>query len=300
MRMPRLSDAIHRLRRRSLRQEQGFTVVELAAAMAILLIALTALARTATVAFSDVSNARQRQTGNQLANQLLEEVRGLPFDTVKKGLSSSDLAGDSSIVACSGGVYRYVSCAGERIVHTPGLANSSPLVPHRATVGPPQFPSTYSYRTYVTEATGVPSQGAYRVTVIVDWEGAARTGLRSDLEVQTLVYSPQGCVDTASHPFGAPCQPYYYGAGTTGGGSFIVSGPFGDGGGADYDEVSGSFMAGSADAQSEQISLVQGNVTLPEISQIVDGVQTTVSSAGTFSSADSDPGTPSATYDSQT
>jgi hypothetical protein len=300
MRMPRLNHVIVALRRRSLREEGGFTVTELAAAFAILLLALTALARTATVAFSDVSNARQRQSGNQLANQLLEEVRGLPFDTVKKGLSSSDLSGDSNILSCAGGIYRYRSCTGEPIVHTPGLANTSPLVPHRGSFGPPDYPSTYAYRTYVTQAAGAPSSGAYRVTVIVDWSGAARPGATSQIELQTLVYSPQGCVDTASHPFGAPCQPYYYGTGTAGGGSFLVSGPFGDDvGGADYESLSGSLVAESADAQVEQVSLIQGNVTLPEISQIVDGVQTTVSSAGAFSSADSDPATPSGAYDSQ-
>src|SRR5919109_1135236 len=231
---------------RGRREEEGFSLVELMVALGVLLIALLALARTATVAFTDVAAARQRQTGAQLANRLLEEIRGLPYTTVKSGLSDSDLTADSRVISCSGVLY-YRACpptaGAEKIVHSPMLPATKPLVPHTGSVGPPAFPSTYSWRVYVTEAAGAPSKGAYRVTVRVSWEANVRRGLRNFVEAQTLIYSPKGCVDPATHPFSAPCQPYYYGNGSAGGGTLQTTGTVS---GVAFDSIGGSSAGTSA------------------------------------------------------
>src|SRR5437773_8531899 len=83
-----------------LRSEDGFTLIELVIAATIILTAVLALAYTATIGFSGIALARQRDGANGVANQMMEQIRGLPFDTVRKGLSSSDIAGDSNIVTC--------------------------------------------------------------------------------------------------------------------------------------------------------------------------------------------------------
>ncbi|MGH2710127.1 MAG: type IV pilus modification PilV family protein [Actinomycetota bacterium] len=286
-----INQLIATLRRRTARQE-GFSLIEVTMAIGVLFIALLALARTATVAFSDVSFGRQRQVGNQLANQLLEEVRALPYDTIKNGLSSTDLTGDSNIVNCSG-TYRYVSCTGEKIIHSPGLTSVSPLVPHTGTFGPPDYTNTYAWRTYVTEATGVPSKGAYRVMVVVDWNPTSRGGARTEVNLQTLVFSPQGCIDTATHPFGAPCQAYFYGTGSVGGGTYQVSGQFFT---EPYDAMNASLVGQSSDIQAEQISRVEGDTKLLSVSKTVSGTET-LSSSSTATAADTDPASGATTYE---
>ncbi len=293
-RLEPLSTAIARLRARLAQEERGFSLVEVLVALFVLFIALVALARTATVAFSDIGLTRQRQTANQIANGLVEEVRGLPYDAVKLGLSTDHLAGDPGIVSCSGTYYLGAcppAATAEKIVHTPGLPEMRPLVPHRGSVGPPDFPSTFSWSVYITEAAGT-----YRVTAIVSWSQAHRSGLRNSVDVETLIYSPDGCVDTATHPFAAPCQPYFYGNGVAGGGAFGVSGTVA---GVDFDSMSATLLQASANMQVEQVSRVDGSVSLPAAASVVNGVQNSTGSS-TSSTADNDPSTAAGIHARQT
>src|SRR5438270_8168870 len=118
-----------RLRRalRSRPGEDGFTMVELMAAMGVMLVALVAMLWTTLAGFRGVATARRRQTANSLANQTVEQVRALPFDTVKKGLSDSDstVATDSAITSWT---YK-----GESVPHASNPP-TTPLNPHRQSV----------------------------------------------------------------------------------------------------------------------------------------------------------------------
>jgi hypothetical protein len=50
------------------------------------------------------------------------------------------------------------------------------------------------------------------VVVEVAWEGGAIGAKDNNLvRVQSDVWSPEGCVSTTTHPFAAPCQPFFYG-----------------------------------------------------------------------------------------
>jgi type II secretory pathway pseudopilin PulG len=291
-----LASVLNRALSRTAREEGGFSLIEVVVAMGILFVALLALARTATVAFTDIGASRQRQTGNQLANQILEEIRGLPYEAVQKGLADDDFGGDPRIVDC-GDEYRFESCTGEVIVHDPGLPldpPTPPLVPHRASVGPPQYPTTFDWAVYVTEAANAPSAGGYRVSVFVTWEGNQRA-TATTVEAQTLIYAPQGCVSTETHPFGAPCQPYYYGNGSVEPGVIETTG-FVEG--VTYDSLSMTLLGESADLQVEQTTRVGGSVTLPTLTQVIAGVET-VSGTSEGSVADDDPSTEAGAYDSQ-
>jgi type II secretory pathway pseudopilin PulG len=283
-------------------REEGLSLIELMVAISILFIALLALARTATVAFTDVAVARQRQTGSQLANRLLEEVRGLPYETVLNGLDDADLAGDPNIVNCGGTNWYYLACPPapdvEEIVHNPGLADegtSVPLVPHQGEVGPPDFPSTFEWAVYVTEAADAPEAGALRVTVRVTWTANQRGGLRNFAEARTLVYSPEGCVDSATHPFSAPCQPYFYGNGSLGSGGIRTTGTLD---GVSFDAVDVDLATQSSDAQMEQITHVEGSLNLPRAAVVVDGVETATDPTSLSSAADDDPSTSASEYSS--
>src|SRR5438128_1451481 len=143
--MGSLTNAFLRRLRSRMRSEGGFTLIELMVAVGIMLVALLALAYTATIGFSDIALARQRQVASGLANQTIEQMRALPFDVVKKGLGNTDLSSgsDPNITAC-GVNYCY---GGEQI---PRGANPNvvPLVPHTQTIV--VGPTTYTVKAYVT------------------------------------------------------------------------------------------------------------------------------------------------------
>lgn len=293
-----LNSHIGRLLARARRDEAGFTLIEFMVALGILFVALLSLARTATVALSDVGLARQRQTANQLANQLLEEVRGLPYEALEKGLSDTDLAGDANILFCSGD-YHFRVCppdaTAEKIVHDTGIPNVSPLVPHRGSVGPPQYPATFNWSVYVTEAVGQPLEGAYRVTAIVSWNLTVRQGVRNFVEAQTLVYAPEGCVDTSTHPFGAPCQPYHFVTAGAGGGGLSSQGTVE---GLSFDSFGFDHLREAADIQVEQITRVSGSLNLPSANRTVAGARS-ITGSSAVSIADTDPSSPAGSYATQ-
>ena len=78
-------------------QESGFTMIEAAAAVGILAVALFGTAYTATIAFRDTANARQKQDAVAVANQASEQIQALAFTNLEAGMLTSDLTGDSAI-----------------------------------------------------------------------------------------------------------------------------------------------------------------------------------------------------------
>jgi hypothetical protein len=216
-------------------------------------------------------------------------------------MSPTDLSGDANIVTCSGVRYFRTTCpapaTAERIVTTgtTALPTATPLVPHRGTTGPPDYPTTYSWGVYVTEAKDVPTKGAYRLTAIVNWSAGSRAGAKRSVEAQTLIYSPEGCADTSTHPFAAPCQPFLSGTATVGGGGWDTTGAVS---GITFG-VGGSLLSQSADLRVEQVGRVEGNVTLPEVSTTVSSTETVVGD-GAASASDNDPSTSTGEYERQT
>ncbi len=95
----------HMLQRRlhaALDGERGFTILETVIAMTVVFASLTALAYTATIGFRYVAIGRDRIQATGVANQIMEEIRGLAYTKITAGMSSTDLTGDSRIVTCSG------------------------------------------------------------------------------------------------------------------------------------------------------------------------------------------------------
>jgi type II secretory pathway pseudopilin PulG len=273
-----------------LSSEGGFTLIEVMAATGILLIALMALAYTATVGFSDVALSRQRQGANSLANQAMEQVRALPFDTVRRGLANNDLGGDSNVSQCGSPA---VACyGGERLV----LADNPPvvpLVPHRRAiiVGP----TTYTVSTYVTYYQNNVTSDTYRVTVLATWPNPARTGVSSRVETMSIFYSGSGCTSTATHPFAGPCQPFLYGNALVEAGHADITGTV-SGLGLEYANL--WLPSTSSNMQIEQISAIQGASQVSGLTLKVTGLdEQTVGRQRTTSRADNDPSQPGNIYE---
>src|SRR6266540_913396 len=225
--------------------EAGFTLVEVTVAITVIFASLVALAYTATIGFSYEDLARQKQTATGIANQMMEQVRGLAWDKITTAHVGADLGATRSdltvtnpdsgylVTGCSGdsaGVYRLFSCAagsqigsGEKVVASAlsCAAGSpdcvSPLVRHAGEIT--QNNIVYTWRVYDSNncptgtTTGCTAATPYRVTVVVTWTGG-KPSPNKIVQVQSLFWSPSGCRSTATHPFAAPCQPFFFGAST--------------------------------------------------------------------------------------
>ncbi len=303
--------------RARLHGERGFTLVETVIAIVLIFGSLTALAYTATIGFGYGNLAKQKQVATGIANQLMEEIRGLAYDTVAKGLLTSNVPnGDANIVACgTPTVYRYLSCSagstpgsGEKIVSSTSTTNPTvPLVPHQGTITGNGVP--FSWSTYVTNdcavvdaSNGCPALNPYRVTVLVTWTGG-RAAPNKLVSVQSLLFSPGGCRSTATHPFAAPCQPFFFGEATVPQSQITIT-AVSPTGLPNTTFVSGDLLMGTleANAQQEQLSQVEGGYA-PVGVQLTDGTstQTAGGASETTTAADSDPGSSSvSTYATST
>lgn len=209
--MQRFTGALRRFRDRRGDPDGGFTIIELMVALLVVFVAMVALAYALTVSLTDIAYASQRQSATGLANRAIEQVRALPYATVATGLNANDVANHASSdpnISKSNGNYYF---GGEQIVTSSSSAAVAPLDPYIQ--GPTQIgpnSSTYTVHVYVTYYQGSTSSGVFRVTAVVDWTNPQRRGPNPEVQAQTVVFAPNGCVSRQTHPFGAPCQPFFY------------------------------------------------------------------------------------------
>jgi type II secretory pathway pseudopilin PulG len=282
-----------RLRVRLHSDERGFSLIETLIAITVIFGSLTALAYTATAGFGYVGFARDRQGATSVANQIMEETRGLAYVKITQGLLTSDLdpVTDSNVKLCSG-TYRFKSCStGEKIVNQAGLSNVTPLVPHTGTISS-GYPTTYTWKTYVTNDD--PSNNPYRVTVIVSWSSGHVNGVTKSITTQSLFYSPSGCVSSSTHPFAAPCQPFFYSQARAAAPTVTFSGSIS---GLTFSGATLDGTTAEADGQQEQVNQTQATVSQSDTS-LTDGggTQSGGGTTSTAAAADVDPGSTTGTY----
>jgi len=245
-----------RIRARLHGDERGFSLLETVIAITVIFGSLTALAYSATAGFGYQGLSRERQAATGIADKLMEEVRGLAYAKIQAGLAASELATDPDVVKnCPGDpvsptTYRVGSCAGERIVAN-GQPNTPPLVPHRGSIS--GYPTTYSWNVYVTNED--PSTDPYKVTITVGWTSGAVNGVTRSITTESLFHSPSGCVSSQTHPYAAPCQPFFYGQAQVPRGAVTVSGTAG---GLSGFEAHLYLSGAESNAQQEQFGAAQG------------------------------------------
>jgi type II secretory pathway pseudopilin PulG len=263
---------IRRIRAR-LEGERGFTILETVIALMVVFASLTALAYTASVGFRYVGYGRDRIQATGIANRIMEDIRGLAYTKITSGISSTELAGDSRIVSCSG-VYRFESCSGEKIVSSTFAAGYSAawLKPHTGSMTVGNLDVTYG--TYVTNNS--PTTTPYRVTVIIQWSnGAVPNAPNNSVRLQSLFWSPSGCVNPNTHPFAAPCQPFFYGQAEVPQARLDVTGNIHDFA-VDFDSFTLTRPGISASTQEEQTKQLNVTTTLSGL-QFVDSSGITAS-----------------------
>ena len=295
--------------------ERGFSLLETVIAITVIFGALLTLSYAATIGFQYESLARQKQTATGIADQIMEQTRGLAWDRITAGHLSSDLTADPNLVtSCAGdaaGVYRLLSCtaqtgrpgSGERVVAGASSCASStpdcvyPLVRHTGQIT--QNNIAYTWRTYDTNncptltTGGCAATTPYRVTVIVTWTGG-RVAPNKIVQVQSLFWSPTGCRSTSTHPFAAPCQPFFLGVSSVAQGNINVTGTVA---GTTFESGDLSTSGVQSSVQQEQLSQAEGSFSQSGV-RLVDslGAATAAGAVAASSAADTDPGTGASTW----
>lgn len=282
------------------KEDHGFSLMETVVALGVLFIALLALARTAAVGFTDIALSRQRTQANQIANKVLEQVRGLSYERVGEGLDTDDLTGDPNIITtCPDGAY-YRVCPGtnpeaEKLVHSADPSPDAPLVPHRTTFGAADgYTNNYTASVYVTHAKAVPQTGAYRVTVAVTWTPAARPGLSSAVTSQSLLYTPEGTTDATT---GGGTAPFFYGTGSIGRAPVTITPMAGVTGGTgltglpSWDSITEDLYGLEASLQEQTLARAESKAVMTGARKVVAGVETASGGDAAEAVADNDPAT---------
>jgi type II secretory pathway pseudopilin PulG len=303
---PGESPLIGRIVRRLCREERGFSLLETIVALLLLFALLAALESAAVAGFRYVGFARERQAATAIANQIMEETRGLAYAKVKAGVQTSTLATDpNAVTGCANdplNTYRFKTCSGEVIISTatncPGTSTDClvPLVPNSGTCGSRCRSASSSYpsptwRTYVTN-DNVSDRTGWSCSA--SWTKSVSTQRRrSD---QSFLVADQ-CVSRA-RIFAAPCSPFFYGQATASKGTVTVAGSL----------ASTTFSLGTLDLgkgesllQQEQVSQVQGTVADTGTS-ITDGAGTRSGGSTTAqtNAVDADPASAAPQYQATT
>jgi type II secretory pathway pseudopilin PulG len=282
---------IRRIRAR-LDGERGFTILETVIALMVVFASMTALAYTASVGFRYVGYGRDRIQATGIANRIMEDIRGLAYTKITSGISSTELAGDSRIASCAG-VYRFESCTGEKIVSSTFAAGYTAawLKPHTGSMTVGNLDVTYG--AYVTNDS--PTTTPYRVTVIIQWSnGAIPNAPSNSVRLQSLFWSPSGCVNPNTHPFAAPCQPFFYAQVEAPQARLDVTGNIHDFA-VDFDSFTLTLPGLTGDTQEEQTKKLNATTTLSGVEFVDSSSTTTAGNQEATSDADDENETSTAT-----
>jgi len=231
--------AAHR-RRFDQQSTSGFSVIEIVVAVLVLTVVLVSAGVLLSDQFDTIAAAKNEQVGEGLVSRTLAQVRALPYDDIKNGLSDKDSTTLATpLITPKGTTWTFTSSAehltgtGELIPHfTPGSSAEPPvpLYPHRHTV----TENTVAYTVAVipseleTPPAGTTAHtpkvvpGAFRVTVLVSWQQPGHH-LPTEITGQTVVYSAAAnCINATTHPVAAPCRPNFTTSGSVGDGSITI------------------------------------------------------------------------------
>jgi prepilin-type N-terminal cleavage/methylation domain-containing protein len=185
--------------------EEGFTLVEVLVAMAVMFSALVVLAYTMLSGLTAVGFSRQRTEATALANQALEQIRALPASQLF--MSASDLSTDpTNLVSCG-----LNTCFNSRQVPVATFSagsSNTPFTPHiSAPITAVPGNTQYTVTSYLTLDPGDATGHTLIATVQVTWSNTQRGGVADKVQVESKVYNAQFTqAPPGTHTFMASAQ----------------------------------------------------------------------------------------------
>ncbi len=269
--------------------EAGFGMTETVVAMAILFVAVSIMGSHLIRAYASVTISRQRQVATAMANEVLEQVRALPFDQLDMGnndLAASVLSGEEDLAVTGSGDAAVYTFRGREIPRA-AVTDVPPIVPHVEATTPGPGATIYTRSVYVT--TDAANSNARLVTVKVSWSPSSRvTG--GEVQMESLV-TGYHCV-AQSGP--RPCESYWYALADASDGSFDVSGSLLD---LPEAQLTVDLADRTATITTEQLNAVQATSSLPEAVSATVGAISVGGNGGRVSAdADDSLATPNGTY----
>ena len=210
-------------------RDEGFTLVELVVAMFILAIVLVSLMAVQLSAMITITDATRRQQATAYANEAMETLRAMPWDTLNKGnVPGFHTAGGNSdpyftgnnaagTVSVDGATYtvRFATTNTQNLAvpRTPLFDSSGS---NRMVLSDPEKPDvTFNVRGYIVDSLDG-SAGSVGLLVIVSWVDA-KGGDRKEIALRSSAYpGSSGCGDLAVQPYLVSCQDRFTFGGASG------------------------------------------------------------------------------------
>lgn len=206
-------------------KDDGFNLVELIVAMMIIGVVLLLLVGVQISAAVSVTEARKLQQATAIANQAMEQMRSIPWNTLNRGMYSDFLAeagGDDLVIS------------GSTLDVDPDDTTNATAALRIASAGADQDPASlarplineggsnkqvvkdpsgsgveFTIKAYVFEPSGVPVDGVVGIAIVAEWEG--RRGVaRTVVWSEAYRGSGTGCGQSLdTQPFLAACQSFF-------------------------------------------------------------------------------------------
>ncbi|WP_061962166.1 prepilin-type N-terminal cleavage/methylation domain-containing protein [Demequina flava] len=214
-------------------REDGFTLVELIVAMFVMAIVILAIIGIQASALTTNADSNARQQATSYANEAMEQMRAIPWNVLKKGMSSNYQAASGGDPFVAGDVLTVEGTSIALQVAPSGLSDQD-----LSQAWPPLFDVTGSHtqveadgagrgteftvRSYVTRDQAG-QDDAYGLAVVVTWD-SIRHGNEEITTLFSTAYAPSGgCGDLNNAPFLASCQALYYSQASSGNVVFTAS-----------------------------------------------------------------------------
>lgn len=208
-----------RWQRKLSERDEGFSLVELVVAMFILGIVLIALIGVQISAMITISDSSRTQQATAYANEAMETLRAMPWDTLNKGnVPNFNTAGgntdpyftggsNSGTVTVDGETYtvRFASTNTQNLgVPRPPLFDSSGS--NHVVMSDPAKPDfKVDVRAYIVNSLDG-SAGSVGLLVIASWKDA-KHGTTREIALRSSAYpGSSGCGDLATQPYLVSCQ----------------------------------------------------------------------------------------------
>lgn len=199
-------------------REHGFTLAELIVAMMILAIIIVILIGVQLSAMVTIADAAKRQQATAYANQAMETVRAMPWDTIRAGNAPGFHTAGGNVDPyftgdTSGGIVTVDGADYTVRINGDWTSSDEPRPPLFDSVGAnvmvmrdPAIPDVdFTVRAYIVDSLGG-TAASVGLLVIASWT-ELKTGDTNEIALRSSAYSSsRGCGEVSTHPFLSACQ----------------------------------------------------------------------------------------------